>query len=176
LAGALATYCRLKDITIGGILSLDLEKPLLEAMPDLVEFDHYIDNDVRGATTFEGLLTFLYEYYFLRLEWVGISLGPYKAKFCVKQLPLLGHCQTLSRIRLSIRRIDRIRELLLPTTSREVQKFCLSLNFFRQYILGRASLEQVLKSAIILEVQLTQVVDKLGKIKTVNRRFDLDLD
>ena len=59
-------YARLKNIATEDISELNPE-PALSDVSSNTTFNHFIDDDIEGADTFEELIKFLYNHYFLRL-------------------------------------------------------------------------------------------------------------
>lgn len=88
LTGAPGTYTRLMDIVMGPIPNPD-EEPALGEGP--VAFEYFMDDDQGGAETFEELVQFLHERYFLRMSWAKLTLNPKKTKFFRTKIGILGH-------------------------------------------------------------------------------------
>ena len=62
--GGPGTYTQLKDIVTSSIPGPDSEPALTDAMPGTVAFDHFVDDDIGAADTFDDLLIFLHLQYF----------------------------------------------------------------------------------------------------------------
>ena len=65
--GGLGTYTQLKDIVTSSISSPDAEPALFDKMLGHVAFDHFVDDDIGEADSFESLVEFLHTHYFPRL-------------------------------------------------------------------------------------------------------------
>lgn len=74
--GGPATYTKLKDVATGPIPSPHAEPAPTDTNPGHVCFDHFIDDDVGGAGTFDALVDFLHSQYFPRLTWAKLTLNP----------------------------------------------------------------------------------------------------
>ena len=162
--GGPATYSRLKDIVTGTIPGPDAEPALSDAMSGKVCFNHYVDDDVGGANTFDNLIQFLHLHYFPRLAWAHLTLNPSKCKFFVPKVQVLGHQRDEKGIRPSEDKLGMFREWPVPKNKEELLKFTYMLPFLRNYIPGRADLTTVLRTAILEEVVKTKIN---GKTKTV---------
>ena len=73
--GGPVTYTQMKDPASGSKSSPDPESALTEAMPGQALYEHFLDDDVGGATYFDTLLEFLHGHYFPRLAWAMLTLN-----------------------------------------------------------------------------------------------------
>ena len=92
LTGAPATYARLKDLTFGPIPDPDAEPALLSISEDdpSLAFGYFFDDDYGASYTFPKLLSFLHDFYFLRIKWAHLTLKPAKSSFFVPTIEPLG--------------------------------------------------------------------------------------
>ena len=150
ITGGPGTYSRLKDIVTGPIPTPDAEPPLTDASSSF--FDHFVDDDVGGARTFEDMFQFLHEHYFPRLKWARLTLNPKKCKFFVPRIQILGHQRDVSGIRPSEDKLRAFREWPSPQSKAELDRFLYMLPFLKNYIPGRADKSTLLKTAMVEEV------------------------
>ena len=78
LLGAPRMYAQLKDLVMSEIPSPELEPSMSEVMPGEATFEHFVNNNVSGATTFDNLVKFLHHHYFSQIAWSKLSLNPKK--------------------------------------------------------------------------------------------------
>jgi len=71
---------------------------------------------------------------FLRCQKYGISLNPTKSIFDVTSRKLLGHTLSDSGISVDIERIISLKNLLTPTSKKEIQSFMGKNNLVRRFI------------------------------------------
>ena len=65
LTEALRTYAQLKDLVMSEIPEPDSELTFENINSERTMFAHFVNNDVDEADTFENLLIFLHNHYFL---------------------------------------------------------------------------------------------------------------
>ena len=148
--GGAGTYARLKDIMTSAIPNPNAEPSLDEAMTD-AHYQHYLDDDLGGASSFEGLMDFLHNHYFPRLAWAKLTLNPKKCMFFSSKIQILGHQRDELGLRPSVDKLGMFREWPVPQTKEEIMRFCYMLPFLKHYIPGRADLTAIIKKAIVEE-------------------------
>lgn len=116
--------------------------------------EHYMDDDIGGANTFNNLLRFLHERYFVRVDWAHMTLTPRKCFFAVLEITVLGINKSQKGIRPSKDKIDTIRQIPPPQNEQELDKFLHILPFLKSLIPGRADRSTVMKLAVLKKWEL----------------------
>lgn len=167
--GGPGTYTQLKDIVTSAIPSPDHEPALTDAMPERIVFDHFVDDDIGGADSFDHLVEFLHEHYFPRLAWAKLTLNPAKCSFFVPRVKILGHQRDKEGIRPSDDKLGQFRDWPIPTNKDELMRFLNTLPFLKAFIPGRADYTTIMKTAIVEE---SVVVKRGGKQQTTRSTLD----
>ena len=149
--GGPGTYTQLKDIVTSSIPQPNPEPALTDAMPETVAFDHFVDDDIGGANSYDDLISFLHVHYFPRLIWARLTLNPAKCAFFVPRVKILGHQRDEKGIRPSEDKLGMFREWPVPTNKDEIMRFLNTLPFLKAFIPGRADYSAILKAAIVEE-------------------------
>ena len=166
LTGSPGTYARLKDIATGDIPEPNPE-PALSDVSSNTTFNHFVDDDIGGADTFEELVEFLHNHYFPRLLWARLTISPAKSKFFVEKLRILGFTRDNTGIRPSADKLAAMREYPTPVDAPSLERFIYMLPFLRSFIPGRADLTTIMKRAIIDEVTIKVIKGRKTKVRTV---------
>lgn len=120
--GGSVIYTRMKDIATSAIPKPDPEPALSEAIPC---FEYYLDDNLSRASTFEGQIKFLYNYYFPRLVWAKPTLNSKKCTFFVDKVQVLGHQCDNTGICPAEDKLGIFRVWPTPTSKEEVMRFIL---------------------------------------------------
>ena len=165
--GGPGTYTQLKDITTGYIPSPNEEPPLAEVMKGRATFDHFVDDDIGGAATFDDMIEFLHNHYFPRLAWAKLTLNPTKCTFFVDSVKILGHQLSDAGIRPSDKKLEAFKEWPIPQDKDQLMRFLNTLPFLKAFIPGRADYAAFLKTAIVEERVTTKREGKQKTTKTI---------
>lgn len=167
LTGACGTYAQLKDIVTGSIPGPSPEPALNMAMPGRAVFDHFVDDDIGGADSFESLYDFLNDHYFPRLAWARLTLNPFKTTFFASKIAVLGHEKTRLGVRPAAHKLRAFAQYHSPTTPRELDEFLWQLPFFKWYCPGRSDYTEVMKEAIRWEYVEKMVKGKKTRVRDI---------
>ena len=159
-------YSRLKNIVIDSIFFFDSESSLFDVKNETF-FEHFVNDNVDEANSFEHLISFLHNYYFSRLVWVQLTLNSKKCKFFVFKIQILSHQRDAFEIRLFNDKLKTFRKWSAFTTKEKLKRFLYMLLFLKNYISKRADKSTFLKSAIIEKVTISVRNDK----KRISRKI-----
>ena len=125
-----------------------------------VVFDHFVDDDIGGADSFNHLVEFLHMHYFPRLAWAKLTLNPLKCSFFVPSVKILGYQRDGEGIRPSNDKLGQFREWSISTNKEELMRFLNTLPFLKAFIPDRADHITIMKTAMVEE---SVIVKRGGK-------------
>lgn len=170
MAGASHTYSALGDVVFGpwpvvpGCEGPELPS-IVGHLPHLhASFNKFIDDHAASAKSFDDLFAFLHLHYFPRLEFGRISLKPSKTVLFARKITVLGFELGNGAVRPMHKHRERFRRWAQPEnhpkTRDELDTFLWLLPYLREFIPGRVSLTQILKTSYADRVPKTTPTGK----------------
>lgn len=173
MSGSMQTYCALGDVVFGpwpaidGFQGPDLPN-LIGHLPHLgVAFNKFVDDHTASASSFDAMFDFLHLQYFPRIEFGRISLKPSKTALFETQITALGFEMAAGRIRPMHKHRDRFEKWAKPenhpTKRQELETVLYLLPYLKEFVAGRVSLQNVLKTSFMEKVYKTTPTGQKSK-------------